>query len=357
MCDYTFFSKDPSWWDESYQSLWGCHNICPPMKQFHIAQITQPELSSLTHLWVWGDSKRFCSDVAFLLVLPQEGVAGERVYGLTIVWVHPYQARVSTIDDVARKLILLTSSMPNWPYMFMQFNRDACHVPLPKEGHLSAMTEGKHSNIPCGRICQLEVHQLLHSGAQVVYPKGLNGCLVLVITSLLESLSHSMTVLNDKTTFLQVDLSHRRNMSPRPHFSMMIQPLLPHMPCYGTTPQSRESNQHDHGGQWTPITGSSGHLWSSIREFHPKKTSIHGLGSPISSWAGGSHQTSGHLLSGIPVGECSRRCGARWSNPWGDLWSPFPSSWNSGTWCQCPPWGCDSTPRGGQQAIRMPIGN
>ena len=37
-----------------------------------------------------GDSKRFYSDVTFLLVLPQEGVVGERVYGLAIVWVHPY---------------------------------------------------------------------------------------------------------------------------------------------------------------------------------------------------------------------------------------------------------------------------
>ena len=89
----------------------------------------------------------------------------------------------------------------------MKFNGDACHIPLPKEGHLSAMTEGMSSNIPCRRICQLEVHQLLHSEAQVVYPKGLNGCLVLLITSLPKSLSHSMNVLSDEPTFLQVDLS------------------------------------------------------------------------------------------------------------------------------------------------------
>ena len=40
-----------------------------------------------------------------------------------------------------------------------------------------------------------------------MYPKGLNGCLVLVITSLPESLSHGMTMLNDEPTLLQVDLS------------------------------------------------------------------------------------------------------------------------------------------------------
>ena len=50
MCDYTFFSKDPTQWDEAYQSLWGCHNICPILEQFHVTQVTQPELSSLTHL-------------------------------------------------------------------------------------------------------------------------------------------------------------------------------------------------------------------------------------------------------------------------------------------------------------------
>ena len=92
------------------------------------------------------------------------------VYGLAMVWVLLYQARVSTIDDTVRKLILLASSGPNWPYAFVQFNGDPHHMPLPKEGHLSAMTEGTPNNISCGRIHQLEVHQLLHSEAQVVYP-------------------------------------------------------------------------------------------------------------------------------------------------------------------------------------------
>ena len=132
--------------------------------------------------------------------------------------------------------------------------------------------------------------------------------------------------------------SWQRNMSPRPCFPAVIQPLLPpHTPCYGTSPQSRESSQHDHGGQWTPITGSSGHLRSSIEEFHPKRTSVHGLRSPNLSWAGRFCLTSGHLLSGVPAGEHSRWCRASWSHPWGDLWSPFPSSQNSRTWHQHPP--------------------
>ena len=121
----------------------------------------QLELASLTHLKVSGDLKKFHSDVAFLLVLPKEGAVGERVYGLTMVWVHPYQGRVSTIDDVAKQLTQLASTEFDWPYALVQLNRDAHHVLLPTEGQLSIMMEGNTSNVPCSKIHQLEVHQLL----------------------------------------------------------------------------------------------------------------------------------------------------------------------------------------------------
>ena len=252
MCDYAFFSKDPSQWDEAYQSLWGHHDICPILEQFHIAQVTQPELSSLAHLLVWADPKRFHSDVAFLLILPQEGIAKERVYGFGVVWVHPCLARVSTIDDTARKLILLSSPRPNWPYTFVWFNGDACHVPLPKEGHLSAMTEGTPSNIPCRRIHQLEIHQLLHSEAWVMYPERLNGCLVLVITSLPKSLSNGMTMLDDEPILLQVDLLQFMTEGHELKALFLGSSLTSTSPtCLAMVlpPQSRESSQHDHGGQ------------------------------------------------------------------------------------------------------------
>ena len=99
-----------------------------------------------------------------------------------MVWVHSYQARVSTIDSTAEQLAQLASTGPNWPYAMVQLNGNACHVPLPTEGHLSVMVEGSMSNVPYRKICQLEVCQLLSSGTQVVYPEGLNGCQVPVIT-------------------------------------------------------------------------------------------------------------------------------------------------------------------------------
>ena len=115
MSDYIFFSKDPGCWGESYQSLWGCHDICLLLQWFHIAQVTQSELTSLTHLKVWGESKRFHSNVAFLLVLPKEGVAEKRVYGHAMVWVHPYQARVSTLGGAAKQLATWPPLGPTGP--------------------------------------------------------------------------------------------------------------------------------------------------------------------------------------------------------------------------------------------------
>ena len=47
MSNYEFFSKGPSQWGEAFQSLWGCHDICPLLDQFHVTSITQSELSSL----------------------------------------------------------------------------------------------------------------------------------------------------------------------------------------------------------------------------------------------------------------------------------------------------------------------
>ena len=102
MSHYTFFSKEPGHWGESFQSLWGCHDICPLLQWFNITQVTQLELTSLTHMKVWSDAERFQSNVDFLLVLPEEGAVAERAYGLAMVWVHPYQARVSTLDGVAK---------------------------------------------------------------------------------------------------------------------------------------------------------------------------------------------------------------------------------------------------------------
>ena len=62
-------------------------------------------------------------------VLPTQGAAEERVYRPTMVWVHPYQARVSILDDAAKQLTQLASTGPNWPYALVQLNGDATMCP------------------------------------------------------------------------------------------------------------------------------------------------------------------------------------------------------------------------------------
>ena len=178
------------------------------------------------------------------------------------------------------------STGPNWPYAMVWLNGDACHIPLPPEGHLSAMAEGSISNVPYGNIHQLEICQLLSSGSWVVYLEELNGCQVPVITTLPESLSNSMTMLEGKSTFLQVDLSQSATKEQEPKALSVGSSLSP-TPAASSTrafpPKSRRPNQYDHEGQWTPIPGSSGYFWPSIWKFHPKKTRIPGLSHTITS--------------------------------------------------------------------------
>ena len=58
----------------------------------------------------------------------------------------------------------------------------------------------------CGRICQLEVSQLLISGQQVAYPIGLNGCEEPIITSLPESLANGISLTGGESIYLEIDI-------------------------------------------------------------------------------------------------------------------------------------------------------
>ena len=206
MSNYEFFSKGPSQWGEAFQSLWGCHNICPLVNQFHVTSITHSELSSLTSLKAWGDAEKFYSDVTFLLVFTDEGAAGDRVYGLSTIWVNPYQARVSTMEEAVKQLTALFFTGPDWPYALVQLNGDTHHTPLPRERHLSILVGGGTSSATCRRISQLEVCQLLSLGSQVIYLVELNGCEVSVIASLPKSLAKGANLLGGKPIYLKADI-------------------------------------------------------------------------------------------------------------------------------------------------------
>ena len=141
----------------SIQSIWGCHDICPLLRSFLAASITQLELSSLTSLRAWGDPEKSKSQVAFLLTLTGGCTERDRVFGLSMMWVNPYQAKAPTIEEVVKSLTPLPFTGPDCPYTLVWLNRDTCHVPLPKEGHLSIQVMGGTSNAACRRISQLQV--------------------------------------------------------------------------------------------------------------------------------------------------------------------------------------------------------
>ena len=107
--------------------------------QFHIPLVTQSELSSLTSLKAWGTKKNSRMILPFLLLSTKEEAPGDRKYGLSTIWVNPCQARVHSMEDAVRELTAWVSSGPDWPYALVWMNKDTCHVPLPKEGHLGIL--------------------------------------------------------------------------------------------------------------------------------------------------------------------------------------------------------------------------
>ena len=207
MSDFEFFLKDPGQWGEAHTSIWGHLDLCPILVQFHLASITHSELSLLTSLRAWGETEKFCSGITYLLISTEDGVASDRVYGLSIVWVNLYQARISTIEEVVRQLTTLVSSGPHWHYGLVQLNGDTHHSPLPREEHLCILTEGGNNSASCRHVRQLEVHQFLCSDSKVIYPIGLNGCKAPVTASPPESLARGANLLGSKPIYLMVVIS------------------------------------------------------------------------------------------------------------------------------------------------------
>ena len=203
--DYAFFLQGSDRWGKDLAFLWGHLDICPSLQQFHISSVTQSELSSLTGLKAWGDKEKFHNDIAFLVVSAEEAT-GDRKYGFSTIWVNPCQARVHSMEEAVREQTAWVSSGPNWPYILVQLNKDTCHVPLPKEGHLGVLPQGGINITACGRISQLEVCQLLVSGLQVAYLVGLNGHEDPIITSLPESLANGISLTGGRSIYLEVNI-------------------------------------------------------------------------------------------------------------------------------------------------------
>ena len=46
------------------------------------------------------------------------------------------------MEEAVKQLTPLLSTGLDWLYALVWFNGDACHMPLPREGHLSVLVEG-----------------------------------------------------------------------------------------------------------------------------------------------------------------------------------------------------------------------
>ena len=73
-----------------------------------------------------------------------------RQYSISLVWVHPNQVRLTTIEEAVEGLTTYTSSGVNWPYALAQLCEDPHHAPLPKNKHLGILPQGKAQETFCG---------------------------------------------------------------------------------------------------------------------------------------------------------------------------------------------------------------
>ena len=193
MTEYAFFVEKVDRWGKDMASLWGNLNICPQLHQLKLPCHSQVGLSSISSLKIWGDVQKPHYDIAYMLV-QVENDRKDRLYGISIVWVNPNQVRAATMEEAVKKLNTCTSSGTDWPYALAQLYEGPHHAPLPKDGHLGILPQRGPEETPCGQISQLEVHQLLATGPQVVYPVGLNGLDEPIITTLPEPLASGVSL-------------------------------------------------------------------------------------------------------------------------------------------------------------------
>ena len=123
----------PSTWNNFRSPRWPSQSFLPSIAQGHV-----------------GDTKIFCSDLAFLLVSAlrkllhgRDDVQTFHGVGTSLPNPHLYFGWGS-----AKKLTLLTTSSKNYGLCLCAgHHEDAQRVPLPKKGHLSTMIEGAPSRI------------------------------------------------------------------------------------------------------------------------------------------------------------------------------------------------------------------
>ena len=158
MNDYTYFCKDASRWEQSTEAAWEVHNTCPLLMQFKVLEITQSGISTNSQAEVWGDHKKPRFGMAYLLLVPAQEAEEERKFGLVAVWVHPHQALLLWLDEVAKKTCLTYQYQGGLAlHLCAVMQGLLAHPPLQ---HLSILVDGAPRSA-CRCLSHLKVHKLL----------------------------------------------------------------------------------------------------------------------------------------------------------------------------------------------------
>ena len=166
----------------------------------------------------WGDVRKPCQDMVFLLIVQHLAIGCKWVFGLTAMWMHPHQVHLPTLEEAGQKLLLLADEGTNWPYAYVRMNNAMAHSLLSSEGHISTLPSGLPSQNACGHLHRLQVWQLLQCRGQVVCLDGLNGGLESLLFNFKELLLGSMADTTQDLPMMDVDLSnmvHKASPSTR----------------------------------------------------------------------------------------------------------------------------------------------
>ena len=208
MTEFTFFSNRAERWKRDLVTVWGNFDICPCLNCLDLPGHSPVELISVSSFKVWGYTWDTRHDTAYLLVHLGD-TTEERQYSVSLVWVKPNQTRTSTMEEAVEKLATCPSSGNDWSYALAQLEGPG-HVPLPKGKHLGILPQGKAEETSCGWISHLNIHQLLSTIPQVVYPSGLNRHDEPIITNLPEPLSSGTSIIASKHPYLEIDIPPNR---------------------------------------------------------------------------------------------------------------------------------------------------
>ena len=199
MTEYEFFIGRDERWGDNMKALWGCFGICPLLSHIDLPYHMVRELLSISCLKVWEDTQKPHSSMAYFFIRVEDSSEGEG-YSLALVWISPQQAWVPMMEEALEILSTCTSNGLDWPYIFIQSYEGANHVPLPRDKHLSILSQGNMES-PCRWISQL-----LSAKPRVIYPVGLNEDDQPATIDLPGPLHNGSSVTNDDPPYLKIDI-------------------------------------------------------------------------------------------------------------------------------------------------------